>query len=138
MMSRNSKIHILLVGGATPLGHSLQGSLQAAGFVVDVTHDEHEAGIQLQRCASDLVLVDARLVEASGFAVCSALRSCREAPIIVLSSSKEPEEMLAAYLAGADAYIVTPFSLREVTACIQRLVPSVWSALTDKGTKTPP
>jgi len=124
MMSRNGKTHILLVGGATPLGRSLQGSLQAAGFVVDVIHDEHEAEIQLQRCASDLVLVDARLIEASGFAVCPALHSCREAPIIVLSSSKEPKEMLAAYQAGADAYIVMPFSLREVTACIQRLVPN--------------
>ena len=123
MVVKNSATLVLLVDGETHLGSYLKTSLQEVGFVVYLANNEQEALIQLQRFAVDLVLVDARLLERTGPALCKAMRACRDVPIIVLSSSKLPEDMMFAYLAGADDYIVKPFSLREVTVRIQRLAP---------------
>jgi DNA-binding response OmpR family regulator len=111
---------ILVVDRDPAFRRCLQVSLQAAGFVVYLAPSGQEALAILRKVAIDLVMVDAKLVEAIGFLRGSALPSSRELPILVMASSKSPEDVLAAFVAGADEYVIKPFSLSEVTACIHK------------------
>ncbi|HMN29548.1 MAG TPA: response regulator [Caldilineaceae bacterium] len=114
--------HLLVVDADPLFACKLQVSLQEAGYNVYMARDAQEATATAQRAPIDLILVDARVVEAAGLGLGPALRKQRDVPIMVLSASKLPEDMIIAFLAGADDYIAKPFSLREVKGRIQKLL----------------
>ena len=71
-----------------------------------------------------LVLVDLYLPGISGLDVLKAMRrdpGLRPIPAIVLSSSNDPDDMLAAYDEGAQAFITKPGSRAEFEAVVERL-----------------
>ncbi|HMN27862.1 MAG TPA: response regulator [Caldilineaceae bacterium] len=98
----------------------LKASLQEAGFGVYLASSGQELLAILAKIAIDLVIVDARFMETISLIRCSTSPTSCDLPIVLLASSKSPEDMVAAYVAGADAYIAKPFSFSEVTACIQK------------------
>jgi DNA-binding response OmpR family regulator len=121
-MFRIPTAHLLAVDADPRFACCLRISLQEMGFVVHMACDEREALAAWQRLPIDVVLVDSRLFESTRLALCPTAPKRCQLPIIVLSASRLPDDMISAYLAGADDYIVKPFSLREVTARILRLV----------------
>jgi len=63
--------------------------------------------------APDLILLDINLPRRDGFEVRRAIRALprtRITPVIVLSSSTNPDEIALAYKEGANAYVCKPFS----------------------------
>ena len=73
----------------------------------------------------DLVLLDWTMPRMSGIEVCKALRSdpsTSDLPIILLTAKAQESEVAQGLAAGADDYIVKPFSpgelLRRVTALL--------------------
>jgi len=70
----------------------------------------------------DLVLADVRLIEVNGFEVLRSLRAnpqTRELPIILLSAPADEEACVAGLEAGADDYVIKPFSERKLLARIE-------------------
>lgn len=64
-----------------------------------------------------LVLLDLKLPRCSGFEVLEWIRanpSLRGLPVVVLTSSREGRDVLRAYAAGANSYLVKPSSLAEL------------------------
>jgi len=64
-----------------------------------------------------LVLLDLNLPYWSGFEVLEWLRrqpGLRRLPVVVFTSSNRPDDILRAYDAGANAYLVKPSSLSEL------------------------
>lgn len=70
----------------------------------------------------DLILADVVMPELHGFALVSALRSAprtKALPIILLSARAGDEATVEGLQAGADDYLVKPFSARELLARVQ-------------------
>ena len=72
-----------------------------------------------------LILLDIMLPGCNGYEVCRALRASdenRQTKIVVLSAKGREAELAKARLAGADTYLIKPFSTREVIDTVRRLV----------------
>ena len=74
---------------------------------------EHEA---------DLVLLDLRLPDMSGFDVCRALRATSIVPIIIITAQTDTYDLVAGLEAGADDYITKPVVPKELAARIRALL----------------
>jgi DNA-binding response OmpR family regulator len=70
----------------------------------------------------DLVVLDLRLPDADGIDVARQLRTRSQVPIIMLTARAEESDRLLGLEAGADDYIVKPFSPRELVARVRAVL----------------
>lgn len=93
--------------------------LLAQRFNVIAASDGAEAFSIIERTHVDLVLSDVMMPRLDGFALLKAIRTesrTRDLPIILLSARAGEEARIAGLDAGADDYLVKPFSSRELLA----------------------
>ena len=98
--------------------HRLLGSR----FEVDVVPDGQAALEAAQAQPPALVLADVMMPRLDGFGLVKAMRAdqrLREVPIILLSARAGEEAKVEGLDAGADDYLVKPFSARELVARVQ-------------------
>jgi DNA-binding response OmpR family regulator len=72
-----------------------------------------------------LVLLDIMLPGQNGYEVCQALRASplhKHVRIVMLSAKGRDGDIAAALDIGADAYLTKPFSTRDVTDTVRRLI----------------
>ncbi|MGA7121808.1 MAG: ATP-binding protein, partial [Polyangiaceae bacterium] len=84
---------------------------------VDTTSDGQAALERIRRNPPDLVLTDVMMPRLDGFGLLRALRSdasTREIPVVVLSARAGEEATSDGLKAGADDYLVKPFTAREL------------------------
>jgi DNA-binding response OmpR family regulator len=72
--------------------------------------------------STDLVLLDLRLPDMSGFEVCRALRLNSIVPIIIITAQTDTVDMVAGLEAGADDYVTKPVVPKELAARIRALL----------------
>ena len=70
----------------------------------------------------DLVLLDLKLPDISGFEVCRALRAKSIVPIIMVTAQTDTHDMVAGLEAGADDYVTKPVVAKELAARIRALL----------------
>ena len=70
----------------------------------------------------DLVLLDLRLPDMSGFDVCRAMRTDSIVPIIIITAQTDTYDMVAGLEAGADDYVTKPVVPKELAARIRALL----------------
>jgi CheY-like chemotaxis protein len=71
-----------------------------------------------------LVLLDLKLPRRSGFEVLQFVRknpTARHIPVVVLTSSDQPEDIMHAYAAGANSYLVKPVTRDPLLAMVRTL-----------------
>src|SRR5207342_3631796 len=76
---------------------------------------------RIQANPPDLVLADVMMPELDGFGLLAAIRgdaTHRSIPVILLSARAGEEARIEELRAGADEYLVKPFSARELLACV--------------------
>jgi adenylate cyclase len=97
----------------------LTGLLSGKGYQVIVAASG-EQGIQvIQEHLPDLVLLHIQLPDMDGYTVCTRLQShalSQDIPVIFLSDSPTPEDLVKAFQAGGRDYIPKPFADQEVLA----------------------
>jgi len=101
---------------------ALRVVLREAGFDVVPAAAAQEA---LDRAAvqpPDAAILDLVLPDGSGIDVCRSLREWSRMPILLLSAVGDEEEKVRALEAGADDYVVKPFSPRELVARLQAVL----------------
>jgi len=99
-------------------------TLGEQGYATRKASDAREALYLVQRETPDVVLLDVRLPDISGYQVCRRLREDLgdSIGIILISGErKESFDRAAGMLLGADDYMVKPFVLDELLARVQRL-----------------
>jgi two-component system phosphate regulon response regulator PhoB len=116
---------ILIVEDEEPLAEMLRYNLDNSGFrtLLAVTGEEALARVDME--IPDLAVVDWMLPERSGIEVCRALRArddTRNLPIIMLTARGEEGDRVMGFEAGADDYVVKPYSPREMIARINALL----------------
>ena len=71
----------------------------------------------------DAIVLDLMLPGIDGLTLCKRLRDAgKNTPILMLTARDSLDDKIAGLEAGADDYVVKPFSLREVEARLQALV----------------
>lgn len=93
--------------------------LLAARYTVEAVGDGEAAFAAAKASQPDLVLTDVMMPKLDGFGLLSALRAdsgTRTIPVILLSARAGEEARVEGLGAGADDYLVKPFSARELLA----------------------
>ncbi len=110
-------MRILIVEDEDAVAEPLAAGLEREGFDVERVATGRDA---LAASEPDVVLLDLRLPDVDGYAVCRELRSRspRVAIIMVTAKGEEFDRVLGLEL-GADDYIVKPFGFRELVARIR-------------------
>jgi two-component system KDP operon response regulator KdpE len=113
---------ILVVDDEPQILRALGTTLRGAGFTVDTA--ETAAGALAGAAAQPpaAVILDLVLPDGSGTEVCRELRTWSDAPVIVLSAVGEEREKIAALDAGADDYVMKPFSVEELLARLRAVL----------------
>lgn len=96
--------------------------LMAAAYEVEAVADGRAALEAIRRRRPDLVLSDVMMPKLDGFALLKALRNDEKTaslPVILLSARAGEESKVEGIGAGADDYLIKPFSARELTARVE-------------------
>ena len=77
----------------------------------------------------DLILLDIMMPKLDGFAVCAELRRLSNpVPILMLTAKGQVEDRVTGLDAGADDYLVKPFSTEELLARVRALLRRIAAA----------
>jgi DNA-binding response OmpR family regulator len=118
-------MRILIVEDEEKLAKSLKKALEKEGFAVDYVTDGSVAERRIEVCHKDydLVILDWMLPKKDGVEVCRSVRAQKiKVPIILLTARFDVNDKVNALDAGADDYLVKPFSLDELIARIRALL----------------
>ncbi len=116
---------ILVVEDESALAEVLRYNLESEGFKVAVAHDGRSAMEQLEDSHPDLVILDWMLPEMSGLDICRTMRrrpELRDVPVIMLTAKGEEYDRVRGLDAGADDYVVKPFSPKELIARVRAVL----------------
>lgn len=114
--------HIILADDNSDMRGYVERLLREAGYQVVAVADGRAAVDAAQNSLPDLVLSDVMMPVLDGFGVIRALRTddrTSDVPIILLSARAGEEASIEGIAAGADDYLVKPFSARELIARVE-------------------
>jgi two-component system chemotaxis response regulator CheY len=139
MSSRTKRIHgvkriALVVEDDPHLQRAMSRQLERMSFHVLAANHYDAAVRHLQACEPHLACVDVGLPNKSGYELCEHVRGSLGLPglpIVMMSEYGSPGEMAYAEDAGGNAFLRKPFSMRELTDCIESL-------LNPSGSSAPP
>ncbi|WP_136605698.1 response regulator transcription factor [Paenibacillus dokdonensis] len=128
MMTNHRRV--LLVDDETRIRTILRMYLELEGFIVE----EAPSGTQaIQRYGEnhenyDLIVLDWLLPDLNGIEVCKCMKQTQpDIPILMLSGRSEERDRIEGFEAGADDYVIKPFSPREIVLRIQNMITRVYS-----------
>ncbi|NJR67656.1 MAG: response regulator transcription factor [Synechococcales cyanobacterium CRU_2_2] len=111
---------ILVVEDEVKLARLLELELTQEGYEVTVAHDGFAGLTSARNKLPDLLILDWMLPGISGVEICRRLRSTGiKIPIILLTAKDEVSARVEGLDAGADDYVVKPFSLEELLARVR-------------------
>jgi two-component system response regulator VicR len=111
---------ILLVEDDHAVGDSLQAGLTREGFIVHWKVQGEDAIRFAREHPPDLMILDVRLPDISGFDVCRRIREMKmRQPILMLTVHGAETDKVLGLEMGADDYITKPYSLRELLSRIR-------------------
>ncbi|MFN7140740.1 MAG: response regulator transcription factor, partial [Limisphaerales bacterium] len=114
---------ILIIEDELPMRTALSDCLQSEGYRV-LTADNGECGLKkaLEE-QPDLILLDVMMPRLDGFEVAAELRRLKQTvPILMLTAKGMVQDRVAGLDAGADDYLVKPFSLDELLARVRAIL----------------
>ena len=124
-MSDNfSSRRLLIIEDDPQLGIGLSLFLEADGYEVTLEVDG-ETGLRqaVSMPGYDLILLDAKLPDRSGFEVLREMRmQGASTPVLILTGLVEHEDIMRGFELGADDYLTKPFSTEELLARIHAIL----------------
>jgi two-component system OmpR family response regulator len=116
-------MRLLVVEDEDRLAALLKQGLGEAGYLVDVAGSGEDAGWMARATEYDGILLDVMLPGSSGFDVCAKLRADGVAtPVLMLTARTAVDDRVRGLDAGADDYLLKPFSFEELLARVRALV----------------
>src|SRR3989344_8485578 len=119
------RMRLLLIEDEDRFAAVLAEGLKHKGYAVDTVNDgvKGYTRISLHRQDYDLVILGLMLPGMSGLDICRQVRAeGMTIPILVLTARSEEEKKVELLLAGADDYLVKPFSFDELSARVQAIL----------------
>ena len=115
-------VSVLIVEDDRNIAELLQLYLEKEGYAVITAEDGGKGLEKFRAIKPDLVLLDVMMPVMDGWAVCKAIRSESQVPIIMLTAKGETDDKVAGLKQGADDYITKPFEMKEVLARIEAVL----------------
>jgi DNA-binding response OmpR family regulator len=118
-------MRILIIEDEEKLARSLKRGLESDGYTVDyvLDGDAGQRRLELYGKDYDLVILDLMMPKKDGFEVCRNIRAHNiTTPILVLTARESTDDKVRALDAGADDYLVKPFSVEELRARMRALL----------------
>jgi DNA-binding response OmpR family regulator len=119
-------VKILVVDDDRVVAELVVFTVRRAGFEAVMANDAVSTIRRWTEDKPDLVILDINLPGApglqDGFAICRRIRSESDIPIILLTVRGEENDIVHGLEAGADDYVLKPFSPRQLVARIQAVM----------------
>jgi len=121
-MANQERDTILVVDDEPMVREVLTQYLESDGFAVVEAGDGEDAIAKITENQVEMVLLDLMLPKRNGLDVLKFIRSTSELPVILLTARGEEADRVRGLEAGADDYVVKPFSAREVVARVRSVL----------------
>jgi two-component system alkaline phosphatase synthesis response regulator PhoP len=122
MMDSPTRTKILVVDDDESLRRLVAAYLESEGYEVKEAADGPGALAGVQSEDPQLVVLDLMLPGMSGLDVARRIRAERTTPILMLTARGSEDDMLQGFDAGADDYLVKPFSPKVLVARVKAIL----------------
>ena len=113
---------ILIAEDETSMGRLLTQGLQEQNHTVTLARDGEEALAALAISTFDAIVLDVMMPRINGIEVARRLRAAKNhTPILMLTARDAPADIVTGLDAGADDYLVKPFSLTVLLARLRSI-----------------
>ena len=118
---------ILIIEDDSDIAESLLYNFRREGFTAEIA-ESGEKGLRRaldEKATPTLIILDLMLPGMSGIEICKRLRRdalTEKTPIIILTARSSEADKIAGLEAGADDYLVKPFSFKELIARVRALL----------------
>lgn len=129
-MSQNKSI--LVVDDDPRYLRLVEVNLIAEDYDVRTATDGQQAVEAVASDQPDLILLDVMMPIMDGFTACERIREFSNVPIIILTAKGEERDRVRGLDAGADDYIVKPFSAQELLARVRAVLRRAERQMTDQ------
>jgi DNA-binding response OmpR family regulator len=124
-------MRIVVIDDEESVRDVVKAYLEKDGFTVFVAATGRDGLALAEKRNPDLIVLDLMLPDVSGEEICQEVRSRSDVPIVMLTAKAGEEERVGGLMAGADDYLVKPFSPRELVARVRAVLRRT------KGVETP-
>jgi len=127
-------MRILVIEDQPEILQNIADYLELKGYLVDCAYDGL-GGLHLAVTQPfELIILDLMLPGMDGITLCRRLRQDAKifTPIIMLTARDSVDDKLAGFQAGADDYLVKPFSLPELHARVEAVLRRSQSAMENR------
>ena len=117
-------MRILIIEDNTEIATNMADFLNAREYSVDFTKMGKQGLRMLDQHEYDVIVLDLMLPDMDGISLCRQLRADPNhghLPVLMLTARDRLEDKLTGFEAGADDYLVKPFSLLELDARLKAL-----------------
>ncbi|WP_020557716.1 response regulator transcription factor [Embleya scabrispora] len=115
--ARSDRAHVLVVEDDPTIGRHLETGLAGSGYLSTWCRTGTNALAESRRRAYDVVLLDLGLPDTDGIDIARRLRAdLPDILIVILTARTDEIDVIAGLDAGADDYLVKPFSLTVLLA----------------------
>lgn len=117
-------MHVLIVEDHPDIIANLYGFLEPLGYSLDVARTGSAGLARATSAHHDVIVLDLSLPGLDGLDVCRRLRKEHRlaTPILMLTARDSVQDKLVGFDAGADDYLVKPYSLPELDARLRALL----------------
>jgi two-component system OmpR family response regulator len=116
-------VRLLVVEDDTRLAGLVQRGLRGEGHAVDVAGTVEDGRWLAGENPYDLLVIDVLLPDGDGFSLCRELRQAGNwTPVLMLTARDAVADRVQGLDAGADDYLVKPYSFDELAARVRALV----------------
>ncbi len=114
---------ILIIEDELKIANLLKKGLEMEKFEVDLAFDGKRGFEMSKKGGYDLIILDLMLPKMDGIEICKQLRSLKiKTPIIMLTARDTAKDRMIGMKAGANDYMLKPFSLEELSRRIDNLL----------------
>ncbi len=114
---------ILVIDDDPAVTSLLKRGLSYEGFAVDTAKSGVEGLVIARDCPSDLVILDVMMPGMGGFEVLQRLRAADDnLPVLMLTAKDAPNDQVQGLEAGADDYMIKPFTFEVLLARVRSLL----------------
>jgi DNA-binding response OmpR family regulator len=111
---------ILLIEDDIKLSQFIEMELTCEGYQVSMAHNGFDGLTQARQELPDLIVLDWMMPGLTGMEICRRLRATgSKVPIILVTARDEISDRVTGLDAGADDYVIKPFSIEELLARIR-------------------
>ena len=115
-------MRVLVVEDEPDLLRVIAATLREDGYAVDTAADGEEALYKATAWEYDAVVLDVMLPKLDGWSVLRRMRAVKRTPVLMLTARDTVADRVRGLDAGADDYVVKPFSLTELCARLRALI----------------